>query len=324
MRQAGPLRHLALALLVLLGAAGTAMAGSSAEMEPQAAAQLLSRAAEATREQSYTGTFIYREGVMRQVFRIAHLRDGDYELEKLETVDGPMREIIRTPTGVYIILPDVHRVVRTTRGDFGAGKPFNEELLGNLGANYQVQRTEVERVAGRDTVVLTLLPRDGYRYGRRFWSDTSTGLLLRAALLSGQEQLDHFQFIQINVGPITRDAVRPSMELPQDAPPAGPTVADTGWSVRSLPSGFRKTREMLLPAPPGTMRPVQITFSDGLAAVSVFIEPMGGRHPAPGLARRAGRMLYVRLLEDYIITVVGDVPPATVVDIGNAVARRTP
>ena len=45
---------------------------------------------------SYTGVIVYQAGERSETSRIVHLFDGGHELEKLETLDGSTREVIRT------------------------------------------------------------------------------------------------------------------------------------------------------------------------------------------------------------------------------------
>lgn len=309
--------------LLLLGFTG--LVSAAGEMDSASAAQWLLHTALAAREQSYSGTFVYRDGEHRQTCRITHVRDGNWEQEKLITLDGPPREVIRTPESVFTLFLDTHRVLRGPRGGFGAAAAISEELLGNLALNYRIWRVEAERVAGRETQVLLLQPRDAFRYGHKFWADLNTGLLLRAAMINGHDQVDHFQFIELTLGALGRDAVRPSLELPPAGSTLAPEAVDSGWGLRSLPSGFRKIRETARPSKvEGSPPVVHLTYSDGLAAVSVFIEALRGRNVPQGIGQRGGTNLATRVMQDYLITVVGDVPPPTVVDMSNAVFHRSP
>jgi sigma-E factor negative regulatory protein RseB len=76
----------------------------------------------------------------------------------------------------------------------------------------------------------------------------------------------------------------------------------------------------------GESRPVgQLVYSDGLAAVSVFIEPLGaGRATVPGLASLGAIHIYTREVANHRITVVGEAPAASVERIANAVEYRRP
>ena len=70
----------------------------------------------------------------------------------------------------------------------------------------------------------------------------------------------------------------------------------------------------------------QIVVSDGLSAVSVFIEPAQGRSvpPALGASRQGAVHTSTRKLDHHLVTVVGDVPAECVQTIANGVAMRGP
>ena len=69
----------------------------------------------------------------------------------------------------------------------------------------------------------------------------------------------------------------------------------------------------------------QMVYSDGLAAVSVFIEPLEGREPAQrGLASMGDIQIYTREVANHVITVVGEAPAVSVQRIADAVEFRKP
>ena len=65
----------------------------------------------------------------------------------------------------------------------------------------------------------------------------------------------------------------------------------------------------------------QMVLSDGLAAISVFIEPYDsqrGHHPPPGAAQRGSITVYGTRIADYWLTAVGEVPVATLEQLAEA------
>jgi len=73
----------------------------------QDAAQWLARAAQAARQLNYVGTIVYQIGPRVETSRLAHLVDNGVELEKLVNLDGPAREVVRTPSDVRYYYPDM-------------------------------------------------------------------------------------------------------------------------------------------------------------------------------------------------------------------------
>jgi sigma-E factor negative regulatory protein RseB len=90
-----------------------------------------------------------------------------------------------------------------------------------------------------------------------------------------------------------------------------------------MPAGFRTVAE-LMRTMGGTGGVGHIVLSDGLAAISVFIEPQTGRQPAPqpGLVRQGPINVYMRPLGNHWVTVVGEAPAESVKYIANAVEYR--
>ena len=66
----------------------------------------------------------------------------------------------------------------------------------------------------------------------------------------------------------------------------------------------------------------QIVLSDGLVAVSVFIEPRGGAQRYVGRARQGGINQYSVKQDDYVITALGEAPAEAVRMIATSVTRR--
>jgi sigma-E factor negative regulatory protein RseB len=88
--------------------------------------------------------------------------------------------------------------------------------------------------------------------------------------------------------------------------------------------GFQKVAELKRRL--GDARSVnQVVFSDGLAAVSVFIEPMQGNDAVQtGLASMGAIHIYTREVAHHRVTVVGDAPALSVQRIADAVEYKAP
>ena len=190
---------------------------------------------------------------------------------------------------------------------------------------------EHERVAGRDAQLLLLEPKDGLRYGHKFWADSETGLLLKARMLNERkEMVEQFAFTQVSIGgELDREALKPKYDgqgpgWQRDASGmAEGGSTDSGWVVGAYPAGFQKIMETMRKLP-GRPAPVaHIVYSDGLAAISVFIEPLGdGTRPVQGVSHQGAVNIYSRPLEEYMITVLGEAPSATVVQMGRSVSAK--
>jgi sigma-E factor negative regulatory protein RseB len=308
------------------------MAGSVAAdpLRQADALAMLERIASAARELNYVGTFVYQHGDHVETSRIVHYVDATGEYEKLEALDGPRREIIRTNDEVLCYYPDakvVRSEKRVARRSFPALLP---EQITALTEFYQIRKGEPERIAGYDSEALVLEPKDGMRYGHKLWAEANTGLLLKARMLNERNQaVEQFSFTQLTIGSgVSREMVQPSyrVQFPEwrlDRFAHLLTNVDSGWTVNQYPAGFRKILEMRRTKQGGSLPVTHLVYSDGLAAVSIFIEPMAGRTQVrEGLSRQGAINIFTRTMNDQVITVLGEAPAATVMQIANSVAYQ--
>ena len=98
-----------------------------------------------------------------------------------------------------------------------------------------------------------------------------------------KEPLESFAFTELRIGgSFNRDQVRSryatmsrNWKVDHSGFPTAEIASDTGWVLTQQPSGFKKLTELKrVIAGHGGAMVSHIVYSDGLAAVSVFIEPL--------------------------------------------------
>jgi sigma-E factor negative regulatory protein RseB len=325
--------RVALATLLLLCANVQPVFAQHSPSSSPEALNWLQKIAAAPRQYNYVGTFIYSSGDHIETSRIIHFVNEDGEQERSEVLDGAPREIIRNNDEMRCYLPESKTVVtekRWLRKVFPALLP---QPLNNLDENYIVKKGGQERVSDYLCQVIELEPRDDKRYGQKLWVDIHTGLLLKAAVMDKDRVVEQFVFTALKIGGNVDKELLKSKYAGKAAEWRTTNLVSStvgrgklGWEVKDPPSGFKKIIEMKRhlsgkPAPVG-----HIALSDGLAAVSVFIEPVSKDFPPPsdGLYHSRGAInIYSRTVADNVVTTVGEVPPATVMQIGNSVSRKT-
>jgi sigma-E factor negative regulatory protein RseB len=291
----------------------------------------LKKMATASRQLNYNGTFVYRHATQTETSRVIHyVNHAGGEFEKMETVDGPAREIIRTNDQVICYLPETKTVLIEKRGKRRFPTLLPEQLTG-VADNYTISVTGSERVADHECRVILLTPKDKMRYGHRFCAEVSSGLPLRARTLSEtNEALESFAFTELKIGgSFNRDRVRSryaakskDWKVDHSAFSIAETPTETGWVLTHQPPGFRKMMELTRSFAGRSAKVSHIVYSDGLAAVSVFIEPMPQTRPAQSLSHQGAVHIYTRTVSDYMVTVLGEAPAATVVQIANSLEYR--
>jgi len=308
-------------VLALLLVAASGMANA----QPPETLAWLRKVQDATHRLSYTGTFVYQNGSRSETSRITRFVDAVGDIEKLEAMDGVPREIVRTKDTVRCYLPDsrVVKVDRRTERGFPALLP---DRVHALARHYDISLGEARRIAGFDCQAIVLTPKDNLRYGYRLYADTASGMLLKAVTVDAKgNEIEQYSFTQLALGKVSRDMVKPrhaagSWRI-EDA--AASPASLSGWGLTAELPGFRKVVE--LKRLMGESRPVgQVVYSDGLAAVSVFIEPLENRQVQTGLSSMGAIHIYTREVANHVVTVVGDAPAVSVQRIADAVEYRRP
>ncbi len=304
-----------------------ALAVTVAEAQSPETLTWLRKINEATQKLSYTGTFVYQNGARSETSRITRYVDPSTDIERLEVIDGMPREIVRTRDTVRCYLPGLRlvKVDRRTERDFPAVLP---ERVTALARHYDITLGEKTRIANHECQAVVLTPRDNLRYGYRLYADMNSGMLLRAVTVDAAgEPVEQFTFTELAIGRVTRDMVKArfaSRDWRVEDAGASPAKL-AGWGLSAELPGFEKVVELKRRL--GESRSAgQVVYSDGLAAVSVFIESLEGRSDPvrTGLASMGAIHIYTREVANHMVTVVGEAPAASVQRIANAVEYRRP
>jgi sigma-E factor negative regulatory protein RseB len=312
----------AAALCVVALAAPLAHAGA------QNATEWLERMTDALATLNYDGLFTHTAGQQSETMRIVHRVEDGRSMERLVSLDGSGREIVRTAQEVHFYMPDRRVVLVEQRSDEGSllrGLPAPDPKLDEL---YTLDVRKGSKLLGRDVRVLDIQPRDVYRYGYRLWLDEETAMPLRSEIVNGEgKAVEAMHFTRLEVRDrIAARELEPAVDATgfqwvRASKRADPQVAGIGWRPRKVPPGFRlvATRVQIVP---GVPMPVQhLIFSDGFASVSVFIEPGPAKGPSPPESTTVGSAnAFSTQIRGHVVTAIGEVPAATVRDLAMSVA----
>jgi sigma-E factor negative regulatory protein RseB len=313
--------------------------GADAVAEKREAQAWLKKVQGAAVQLSYSGTFVYQQGEQFRTSRITHVKSGKNEYEKLEVLDGKPREYIRTNDEIICYVPDSKSLLvekRVTQEVFPALPNANPAKLGDY---YRLSLDGVGRVAGYPAQAILLAPRDNLRYGYKLWAEKKTGLLLRAQTLNEKgDVVEQISFTQIEIGKIDLSRTRSSILNTQGwhiERAAMESANLSGWTVRAMPPGFRKIREVKRLVTNGannsvragsqTQQPremAQMVYSDGLAAISIFIEP-GSASRAEGFMQQGAMNIAGKRQGDFWLTIVGEVPAVAIKQVANSIEFKT-
>lgn len=304
------------------------LAGQAAE--PGDPWLMLDKANQAAHQLNYKGVFVYQAGANVSSMQIMHVNYGPSgEFARLVLLDGVPREMLRQGNDVVIYQPKSEKVMvdkRRLQNGFPAVLP---KLTDDLKANYQIKLGGTERIGGHEGQMVTLDPRDKLRYRCKLWIERESGLLLKMAILNDKDEvIEQVAFSQLMlVDSDNSDWFHPDIQrgksyvmAPEETVTPIP-ARDESWTVTHLPPGFRKT-EQVKRAVPGKPYPVShLVFWDGLASVSVFIEPVsqGVSVPKVGSFSQGATNVLVTVHDGHQVVVMGEVPAATVAQISNGV-----
>ena len=311
-----------------------AITGAALAQPPEDANAWLQRMTRAAAELNYDGTFVYRNGTHMESMRIIHRADSAGERSRLVALSGAKREVLRDHAQVVCILPDDEAVVVAKRRP---PNPFHAAILSateDFAEHYELSVSGGDRVAGRQTEVLMLQPRDEFRYGYNLWVDRETGLLLKSDLIgSANEPLEQFIYTSISMPEhIADELLEPGITGQQltwhisepltSGAGDDATSPPSPWSVDWLPTGFMMADCSESQPEDGEPSMTQMVYTDGLASVSVFIEPVVDTEVLEGHSAMGAMNAYGRVVAGHQITVVGEVPTGTVKAIAEAVSRK--
>lgn len=274
----------------------------------------LDKMSHSQRELSYQGTFTYEQAGSIKAMRIAHAVVNGEEFERLEHLDGKENRVIRRGHG-----PDCIHSGDTLLRLYKK----QSNLKGAVDHFYDFSVVGRSRVAGRSVVELAVMPRDKHRFGHRLSLDESTGLLLRSIRYGTNNQvLERFQFVELSLGgelpealfsgPLSSQSLS-NHRVQHIDPTIDRSAKVATWKIDWLPGGFKYAPKSL-----AVNSLEMMTFTDGLTAFSVFVEPHQQKDVSSGIQGRAQRgatMAYSRAIllggTSFRVTVVGEIPHLT-------------
>jgi sigma-E factor negative regulatory protein RseB len=292
------------------------IAGESVAGETSPGLRTVERAREAAERLDYAGVLLNQQGPSLHTSRIIHKHQAKEAVEWIEMLDGPPNKIMRRGEEIIWYLPRDRRIITDRQigaRSFPGLAPLSHAQLAD---HYRFRFLEKDRVAGRDTTVIQLLPIDNLRYGYRFWFDQSSGLLLRAQSISERgDVVAQIGFSEVTIGALSASRLRERVMATQgwqtEIAVSGPADV-SGWAFR-LPAGFNllaAQRRVIAAKQSGIGEArdvVQMVCSDGLASISIFIEPWSAPRSQNPVQEGPVNMVGKRIGK-FWLTIVGEVP----------------
>jgi sigma-E factor negative regulatory protein RseB len=279
----------------------------------------LARMGAALNNASYVGEFVSESAGRTERLAITHrVRDGVVS-ERLVSLTGHGRELVRENDEVVVYLPDQKLAIierRSGRSDLMGALP---QFEGRMGSWYKVDWVGRETLDDfGPTAVVAVRPLDGYRFGYRLWIDVDSHMPVRSDLTDGSGRvIERLRFTKLEFDDAIPDsAFEPALDRRKLRWVRQSPQSDDGdapaWRAAQVPPGFRLSVSGTQ-ALAGSDVPVDhFVYSDGLATVSVFVQlPAPGKPPLQGTTRSGVASAFTTVVDGHQITAVGEVPPRT-------------
>ncbi len=303
----------------------------SAPVLAEPAMEWVQKMSDAMRNLSYRGNFVYMHGNQLESMQIAHYRDEHGEKERLISLNGEAREVIRDNQNLTCIWPSSRKVVIDLSRQNSFSPIFIPEDISRLEKFYNMKLLGMDRVANQQTMVVHIDPKDRYRYGMKFWINQENGLMMKSSLIDEtNREIEQVMFTSLELFEDGEKLVVDTLpKLDSDysmvryhrGGNTDSVVADSAWQLTGAPGGFWR-ESVLRRNIPGTQQVVQqMVYTDGLASLSVFIE----RHnndTQGGSSSMGAVNAFIRILQDHSVTAIGEVPAVTVKRVAEGVTYR--
>jgi sigma-E factor negative regulatory protein RseB len=288
---------------------------------------------ESMRNLSYRGNFVYMHEDQLESMSILHLKDEQGVKERLLSLNGEAREVLRDNKNLTCIWPSSRTVVIDYSRQNRFSPLFIPDDIDSISRFYDLLLAGKDRVAGLETVVVHISPKDKLRYGTKLWIAEESGLLVKSSLINEfGEVVERVMFTNLEVLPNGHElSLNTMLELDESftmvryhmGEPSEASSSDMAWHLKEMPNGFRQESVLKRKVAESSLYVHQMVFTDGLASLSVFIEKESMQKHSGNTSMGAVNA-FIRIVDGFSITAIGEVPAATVQKVAESVFYQEP
>jgi sigma-E factor negative regulatory protein RseB len=285
----------------------------------------------AMRNLDYRGDFVYLHENQLESMRISHYKDENGEKERLISLNGEAREVIRDNQNLTCIWPSSRKVVV----DFSRKNTFSPifipEDITRLEKFYEMKLLGKDRVAGMSTVVVHINPKDNYRYGIKFWISDENGLMLKSNLINEDGKVvEEVMFTSLKLFDGDEKLVIDTMPKIDESftlvryhsgDSSKSFAGDNSWQLSEAPGGFWRESVLKRQIPGSNLFVHQMVYTDGLSSLSIFIEKQTS-DTSSGMSSMGAVNAYIRIVNNHSVTAIGEVPAITVKQLAESVSYQ--
>jgi len=295
------------------------------EVEPKAL-QWLQSVSQAMKSLDYKGTVAFFKNGRLDTMKYFHAIEAGKQQERLLSLNSPMREVIREAGTVRCVFKKSKEIVvnhRPVSDSFLIDLPDD---LSGLGAAYQLQIRDEESVVMLPVYVVSIVPKDQYRYERKIWIDKESFLPLKTEVydLSGAT-VEQVVFTDIKVGEksVFIDVAEDEKDAKVKHLHKNELLAidQASFLVQNLPQNFQQVFFTRMNTDDAEQSVEHLLLSDGFSSVSVYKETKA-KDAQEGLQTLGSVKSFTQIIDDHQITVLGEVPVKTVKFIAQGIKLK--
>jgi sigma-E factor negative regulatory protein RseB len=305
------------------------LASAPASADP--AMEWVQKMSDAMRNLNYQGNFVYMHNNRLEGMQISHYKDMQGEKERLISLNGEAREVIRDNQNLTCIWPSSRKVIVDVSRKNSFSPIFIPEDIARLEKFYLMKLVGKDRIANMNAVIVHIDPRDRYRYGMKFWINEDNGLMMKSSLLDENgEVIEEVMFTSLEFFAAGDKPVIDTMPPIDDnftlvryhsGDSSKTFAADHAWQLSGMPGGFWRESVLRRKIPGSDQFVQQMVYTDGLASLSVFIEKKSSL-AQEGASSMGAVNAFMRLYNDFLITAIGEVPAITVRQVAESVTYQ--
>jgi len=311
--------QLAFAALILLSSSSSASTGEAMDW--------IQKMSIAMREISYQGRFVYLQNNQLESMSILHVKDDNGMRERLVSLNGEAREILRDNNNFTCIWPSSRQIVVDQSFNSTSSPIWIPEDVKRLSSFYEFSVIGHDRVAGQSAIIVSIMPADEYRYGMKVWINKENGLLLQSLLLDEQGQvLEQIMFSELSLMNEEEQklfSVMPEIDSSYTLirshhdDQSAAVQSDNKWRFEAMPGGFWVESSFRKKLSGDDAYIQHLVLTDGMASVSVFIEP-ASEESLSGESSMGAVNAFGTLLNEYSVIAIGEVPAITVMQLARS------
>jgi len=272
----------------------------------------MSRFAAAEDSQSYVGTFIYERNGSFSSHAVWQAIEDGHTKQRLLQLDGP-------PVEVLLVDGEVQCASAQFLAQVPAGRAWSDKSfdVSTLSKWYDFRLIGDSRVADRPAMAVAVRPKDQHRYGFELHLDRESALALKSLMLGENGQLlERLQYTSLSVGSVDARDLQVGASCEAVKPGVGGSSQEAAWRSDWLPPGFQLLDSNVGPSPILGESVSWLSYGDGLARITVFLEPLHGAVVSDARSQLGPTVAVSKRLtkdngDDVMVTVVGEVPLGT-------------